>query len=270
MKQYNVTGMRRMMKKWLLPMVAVVLIVCALIVIAVVPGDRSKEGQDILRNETTEQRIAENTKEQITEAGDTDRTEEGTDAAVYADETGTKEDGTDAAVYPDEIGTKEGNTEDTVYTDEISSEGFSTEEEKTSSTDGSKTDDGYARLNENGDVIIYADDLSTDTVSYIRYSEDSRIELLAVKGEDGMPKVALGTCQSCNGSPYAYYVQSGNEFQCNNCGLTFPLSEIGVDGNGCHPIKISDSGIRTTEDGIVISKDLLMDSESLFLTVEEH
>ncbi len=179
-----------MMKKWLLPVVAVALIVCAFIVIAVVPGERSKERQDNLQNETTEQRIAENTEEKITEAGNTGRTEEGTDAAVYSEGTGTKEAG----------------MEDTVYADELSPEKTGTEEEKTSTTDG------YARLNENGDVIIYADDLSSDKVSYLRYSEDSRIELLAIKGEDGRPKVALGTCQSCNGSPYAYYVQSGNEF----------------------------------------------------------
>ena len=79
-----------------------------------------------------------------------------------------------------------------------------------------QTADAVAELNEDGDLMIYADRLSSDKVSFIRVSENSRIELLARIGDDGAVKAALGTCQSCNGSPGAYYTQEGSELQCNN------------------------------------------------------
>ena len=133
-----------------------------------------------------------------------------------------------------------------------------------------KSTSKLATLDEEGNVIINKSDVSEDKISFLKYSEDSKIELIAIKGENGDVNVALGTCGSCNGSPKAYYNQSGDLLQCNNCGLTFPLDVIGIDGTGCHPIMIDESGITKTEEGITIRKDVLLKNESLFSKVVEH
>lgn len=133
-----------------------------------------------------------------------------------------------------------------------------------------KSSGKLATLDENGNVIINTNDLSENQISFFKYSDNSKIELIAIKGEDGNVRVSLGTCWSCNGSPYAYYTQSGELLQCNNCGLTFPLNVIGVDGTGCHPIMIDESGITKTDTGIVIDKDVLLKNEKLFSNIVAH
>lgn len=119
-------------------------------------------------------------------------------------------------------------------------------------------------------IVIEAGTLSHDNVSFIRTDSNSRIELLARIGDDGQAKVALGTCQSCNGSPGAYYTQEGDELKCNNCGLTFPISVIDSPGGGCHPIMIDGSYITYNDGDIVIDAKGLSSYEDLFAKVAEH
>ena len=120
-----------------------------------------------------------------------------------------------------------------------------------------------------GNILIRTASLSSDQISFLRL-ENSRIELLARLGDDGKTKVALGTCQSCNGAPGAYYTQQGNVLQCNNCGLTFPLSVLDSPGGGCHPIMIDASLIRETQDGLILNAAGLLQYEDLFRKVAAH
>lgn len=128
----------------------------------------------------------------------------------------------------------------------------------------------YAGRDRNGNIVINAKDLSHDRVSFIRIAADSKIELLARIGDDGKVKTALGTCQSCNGSPYAYYTQEGDELICNNCGLHFPLNVIDMSGTGCHPISIPSSIISETSEGLTLDKDALLQFEGLFTKIADH
>lgn len=141
--------------------------------------------------------------------------------------------------------------------------------QKTTKTNA-KTSSKLATLDEEGNVIINKDDVSSEKILFLKYSENSKIELIAVKDKDGNINVALGTCQSCNGSPKAYYTQYGNLLKCNNCGLTFPLSVIGVNGEGCHPIMINEEEITRTENEVKISKKALLQNEKLFEKVASH
>ena len=118
-------------------------------------------------------------------------------------------------------------------------------------------------------ITIAADDLNTDKVSFIKVP-GSKIELIARKDEKGQARVALGTCQSCNGSPYAYYVQEGDELMCNNCGLTFPLDVIDESGSGCHPIMIDDAIITREGNDVTLDTAGLAVYEELFEDVAEH
>ena len=118
--------------------------------------------------------------------------------------------------------------------------------------------------------LISTDLLRTDQVSFIRPVSGSRIELLARLGDDGKVKAALGTCQSCNGSPMAYYTQVGDLLRCNNCGQTFPLSVLDTPGGGCHPIMIDAAVLTETGDGLLVDTALLEQYESLFSRVADH
>ena len=120
-----------------------------------------------------------------------------------------------------------------------------------------------------GNILIRTASLSSDQISFLRL-ENSRIELLARLGDDGKTKVALGTCQSCNGAPGAYYTQQGNVLQCNNCGLTFPLNVIDKPGNGCHPITIDPAMITETAEGLVLDAQDIARYEPLFEKVAVH
>ena len=128
----------------------------------------------------------------------------------------------------------------------------------------------YLETTADGNLWIDASTLSSSAVLFVRVSPDSNIELLARIGDDGMPKVALGTCQSCNGSPKAYYVQDGDVLRCSNCGLTFPLSVVDAPGGGCHPIMIDEAVLSITAEGILLDADTVASYEPLFSKVAAH
>ncbi len=130
--------------------------------------------------------------------------------------------------------------------------------------------DAVAEPDEEGNLVIYADRLSSDQVSFISISEDSRMELLTRLGDDGTVKAALGTCQSCNGSPRAYYTQEGDMLKCNNCGLTFPISVLDSPGGGCHPIMLDEDLVQYQGRDLKIDLNGLSSYESLFSKIEDN
>ena len=132
------------------------------------------------------------------------------------------------------------------------------------------TAEAVSAMDENGHLIIYADKLSSERISFIWVSDDSRIELLTRVGDDGMVKAALGTCQSCNGSPRAYYTQEGDKLKCNNCGLTFPISVLDNPGGGCHPIMLDETLLQYQGNDLVMDLSSLLAYEYLFSKVVNH
>lgn len=48
-----------------------------------------------------------------------------------------------------------------------------------------------AVLDEEGNIVINKNDVSEDKISLLKYSEDSKIEVIAIKGKDGEVKAAL-------------------------------------------------------------------------------
>ena len=129
---------------------------------------------------------------------------------------------------------------------------------------------GYAERDDEGNVIIQSDVLSTDTISFYRLENDSAVELIAIRSEDGTPYAALGTCQSCNGSPKAYYTQEGDKLKCNNCGLTFPISVLDNPGGGCHPIMLDETLLQYQGNDLVMDLSSLLAYEYLFSKVVNH
>lgn len=144
----------------------------------------------------------------------------------------------------------------------------------TTSTNVAKTSQSNsmeATLNENGDVEIKLDDLDTSNATFIKYiSNGINMELVAIKDSQNNIDVAFNSCQICNGSPKAYFVQKNGKLVCLNCGNSFDLKSIGASANGCNPMTIPDEKIIKTDTGITISKEFLSENESLFTNVAEH
>lgn len=107
-----------------------------------------------------------------------------------------------------------------------------------------------ATLDDDGNIIIKKSKI-TEKVVYISYEyEGVTIGLLAVKDSKGYVKVVVNTCQSCGGSPYAYFVQVGNKIQCQNCGSMFSIDDLdNLTDDGCNPINIED---KKEKDGNIV------------------
>lgn len=106
-----------------------------------------------------------------------------------------------------------------------------------------------AQLDDNGNIIIKEEDIS-NIATYISYDVDGVIVgLLAVRDSKGNVKVVVNTCQSCGGSPYAYFVQVDDKIQCQNCGNYFAIDELdNLVPDGCNPISIDEISYN---DGII-------------------
>ena len=104
-----------------------------------------------------------------------------------------------------------------------------------------------ANLDNDGNIIINEDEI-TEEVVYISYEyEGVTIGLIAVRDSEGKVIVVVNTCQSCGGSPYAYFVQVGNKIQCQNCGNLFAIDDLdNLTPDGCNPIGIEE---RIDKDG---------------------
>ena len=107
-----------------------------------------------------------------------------------------------------------------------------------------------ANLDDDGNIIIDEKSI-TNQATYIAYEyEEVTIGLLAVRNSEGKVIVVINTCQSCGGSPYAYFVQVGDKIQCQNCGNLFPIDELdNLTPDGCNPIGIEE---RKDKDGKII------------------
>ena len=121
-----------------------------------------------------------------------------------------------------------------------------------------------ANLDKNGNIVIDEKSI-TDQVEYIAYEYDGvTIGLLAVRNSKGKAIVVINTCQSCGGSPYAYFVQVGNQIQCQNCGNLFNIDDLdNLTPDGCNPIGIEN---RKDKNGtITIGVKQLQDLKDKFV-----
>ena len=119
-------------------------------------------------------------------------------------------------------------------------------------------------LNENGDVVIKEAD--TDNGVFLEYeSKDGlTVGLLAVRASDGTVRTAFDTCQVCNGSPYAFFEQKGDQIQCQNCGNVYSLDMVEQERGGCNPIPIMADEKTVTDTEIIIPSALLEENAAIF------
>lgn len=96
------------------------------------------------------------------------------------------------------------------------------------------------------------------------------MEVLAAKDADGTVRTAFNTCQVCNGSRKAYFVEQGDKVACQNCGNAFGREDVGVLSGGCNPYPIFAEDREDSEEAVRISYDFLSGAESLFTRWKEN
>ncbi|MDR2655550.1 MAG: DUF2318 domain-containing protein [Oscillospiraceae bacterium] len=106
-------------------------------------------------------------------------------------------------------------------------------------------------------LVIPVGEISETAKFYPVTVDGTRMEVVAAKAPDGTIRTAFNTCQVCNGSPKAYFEQSGTALQCQNCGNKFPMDRVGIEAGGCNPVPIFDEDKTVTEESITVPYDIL-------------
>lgn len=118
--------------------------------------------------------------------------------------------------------------------------------------------------NEVQDLVINKNEVGSN-VKYFPFKVDgSKMEVMAVKTDDGKIRTAFNTCQICIGSPKAYYEQEDDVLICQNCGNRFTMDMIEELKGGCNPIPIMSDDKYETDETIVVKKEYLKDNKNLF------
>ncbi|MBP5543576.1 MAG: DUF2318 domain-containing protein, partial [Kiritimatiellae bacterium] len=77
------------------------------------------------------------------------------------------------------------------------------------------------------------------------------VQLIAIRDGAGRARIALNTCQACNPSPRAFFMQRADgRLVCQNCGNDFGPEAVGAAARGCNPAPIP--GVRETADAILV------------------
>lgn len=113
-------------------------------------------------------------------------------------------------------------------------------------------------------IEINKADISATAKFYPYESDGIKMEVLALKANDGTIRTALNTCQVCYSSGKGYYVQEGNELVCQNCGNRFASNMVGKSKGGCNPVPISDTSKVDDGNKIIIDKNYLDKNKAYF------
>lgn len=108
--------------------------------------------------------------------------------------------------------------------------------------------------------------LDKDAQFFTYQTEDGKIGLLAVKDSTGAVRVALDTCQVCNGSPKAYFLEKDGVLQCQNCGNTFSYDIVGDTSQGCEPMPMDSASWHVDGDTLSVDEAALENVAPLFST----
>lgn len=97
-------------------------------------------------------------------------------------------------------------------------------------------------------------------------TENGKVGLLAVKDSTNTARVALDTCQVCNGSPKAYFLEKDGVLQCQNCGNTFSYDIVGDTSQGCEPMPMDSTSWYVDGDTLSVDEAALENVAPLFST----
>ena len=107
--------------------------------------------------------------------------------------------------------------------------------------------------NEDGKIVIDTEEI-TSIATFVNYEvDDVIIQFIVVRGTDGEVRIAFNTCQACNPSPNAYFIQKDEYLECQNCKNKFYIDQIGEEIGGCNPAPV--------EEKEKVAKQIVLDKE---------
>ena len=121
-----------------------------------------------------------------------------------------------------------------------------------------------------GDLEIPIAELSEQIKIYSFTVDGLNMEVLAAKDSDGTVRTAFNTCQVCNGSRKAYFVEQGDKVVCQNCGNAFGRENVGVLSGGCNPYPIFPEDREDSDTAVRLSYDFLSGEKGLFARWKEN
>ncbi len=123
------------------------------------------------------------------------------------------------------------------------------------------------KANEDNSIILDTSKI-TSTATFVNYDDEGIIiQFILVRGTDGKVRIALNTCQVCNPSPKAYFIQEGEYLVCQNCGTKFHINKIGIEKGGCNPTPVEEK--QEEDNKIIINKDYVDTFKSKFKNLKE-
>ena len=123
------------------------------------------------------------------------------------------------------------------------------------------------KANEDNNIILDTSKI-TSTATFVNYDDDGIIiQFILVRGIDNKVRIAFSTCQVCNPSPKAYFVQEGEYLVCQSCGTKFHINKIGIEKEGCNPTPLEEK--EEEDNKIIINKDYVDTFKSKFKNLKE-
>ena len=129
--------------------------------------------------------------------------------------------------------------------------------QKSNANDNTENKSIILESNESENIVIDTTNIGSKATFYNYNADGTTIRLFAVKASDGTIRMAFNTCQVCNPSPKAYFIQSGKNFICQNCKNSFATDNIGKERGGCNPIPITTDERVDGENTITITKQFI-------------
>ena len=123
------------------------------------------------------------------------------------------------------------------------------------------------KANEDNNIILDTSNI-TSTATFVNYDDEGIIiQFILARGTDNKVRIALNTCQVCNPSPKAYFVQEGEYLVCQSCGTKFHINKIGIEKEGCNLTPVEEK--QEEDNKIIISRDYVDTFKSMFKDLKE-
>ena len=120
-------------------------------------------------------------------------------------------------------------------------------------------------VNTANDKDLVIDKNTIKSATFIPYEiNGTKMEIVAVKANDGTIRTAFNTCQVCFNSGKGYYKVIGDKLVCQNCGNKFSFDQVEKEKGGCNPVPILSGNKTENNDQIIISKTYLATAQKLF------
>lgn len=123
------------------------------------------------------------------------------------------------------------------------------------------------KANEDNNIILDTSNI-TSTATFVNYGDEGIIiQFILVRETDNTVRIALNTCQVCDTSPKAYFIQEGEYLVCQSCGTKFHINKIGIEKEGCNPTPVEEK--EEEDNKIIINKDYVDTFKSKFKNLKE-